>query len=120
MTPFVLSFLNIVIEAVDDIVDVLLEKSKLLAQNLNRIGQVRLISEDKDLSDLVSVLLQARMFSGDGISTHELMDVFSVSRPTIMNRLDKIAKTGLLEREKLGREVHYQLNLKILSQLTDR
>jgi Fic family protein len=117
LTPFVLMFLGIVKEAVEGIVDVLSEKSDLLKQNLNRLARVRLISDDENLSELASVLLQARMFSGDGISTKGLMNVFRVSRPTIMNRLARIAETGLLEREKLGREVHYQLKLEILSQL---
>lgn len=118
LTPFVLMFLDVIKEAVDDIVEALSEKRELLGINYRRLYQVEEIVEDRNLYDLACLLVQARMFSGDGISIHELLEVTGVSRPTIMKRLECILKTGLLEREKVGREVHYQLNLEALAQKT--
>jgi Fic family protein len=115
LTPFVLMFLDVIKKAVNDIVTVLSEKSRLLKENFERISQVSQISENKDLYELASVLIQVRMFSGDGITIKDLMELFGISRPTVMHRLEGIKATGLLEQEKVGREVHYQLNLEALA-----
>jgi Fic family protein len=120
LTPFVLMFLDVIKHAVDDIVAVLIEKNELLKENLERLSFIAEIANDKDLYALASVLLQVRMFSGDGITTKSLMEIFSITRPTMMRRLKGIAATDLLEREKQGREVHYQLNLNTLAQRTVR
>ncbi|MCL1797977.1 MAG: Fic family protein [Eggerthellaceae bacterium] len=114
ITPFVLMFLDVVYQAVADIIAVLKEKGELLEINRDQLKNVGVLAEDKDLFELAYILLQARMFSGDGISIHELMKVFGVTRPTIMKRLSHIAQLDLLEREKVGREVHYQLNIEAL------
>lgn len=114
LTPFVLMFLDVVYKAVSDIIAVLKGKNELLQINQERLVGIELFAKDSNLLNLASILLQARMFSGDGISTHELMRVLEISRPTVMKRLDKLSALGLLERETVGREVHYQLNLDAL------
>lgn len=114
VTPFVFMFLDVVFKAVNDIVSVLKEKKELLRVNLERLQSIKEFKADEVTFNLATILLQARMFSGSGISIHELMDFFGVSRPTIMKRLEKISALGLLEREVAGREVHYQLNLEAL------
>jgi Fic family protein len=118
LTPFVIMFLNIVRKAVDEIVQVLTEKNVLYRENLARLHHIPAFAADRDVFDFASVLLQARMFSGDGITTQDLVEVFSVSRPTIAKRLSQIESVGLLERERRGREVHFQINLDELAQKT--
>ncbi|MCL2807790.1 MAG: Fic family protein [Coriobacteriia bacterium] len=114
LTPFVLMFLDLVYQAVNDIVTTLTEKRELLRVNREQLLAVEVLGEESNLFDLAFVLLQARMFSGDGISTQELMNIFEITRPTIMKRLGQIQRLGLLDREKVGREVHYQLKLDAL------
>ena len=120
ITPFVLMFLEVVKQAVDDIVSVLEEKRDLLEVNLACLSHLNELSESREVFDLAAILLQVRMFSGSGISIHQLMELFHVSRPTIMKRLEGISALGLLEREKAGREVNYQLNLDLLAQIADQ
>ena len=115
LTPFVLMFLDVINQAVEDIVIVLTEKRELLQINHDLLLKIEKLVEDSDLFDLAFILLQVRMFSGEGISIHELMSICGVTRPTIKKRLDCISALGLLESEKIGREVHYQLNLDALS-----
>ena len=117
LTPFVLMFLDVITQAVEDIVSVLTEKKELLRINQDQLRKIETLTEDSDLFNLAFILLQARMFSGDGISTLELMNYFGISRPTIMKRLEYISNLGLLEKERIGREVHYQLNLDILQSI---
>jgi Fic family protein len=118
LTPFVIMFLNIVHEAVDEIVRVLTEKDVLYRENLERLRHVPTFVTDKDVFELATILLQARMFSGDGITAQGLVGIFGVSRPTIAKRLSQIESVGLLERERMGREVHFQINLDELARKT--
>jgi Fic family protein len=118
LTPFVIMFLNIVHEAVDEIVRVLTEKDVLYRENLERLRHVPTFVTDKDVFEFATILLQARMFSGDGITTQGLVEIFGVSRPTIAKRLSQIESVGLLERERMGREVHFQINLDELARKT--
>jgi Fic family protein len=114
LTPFVLMFLDVTKKAADDIVTILTEKKTLLEENLDRLSHVKSLADDRDLGELASILLQARMFSGDGITTIALMDVFKITRPTVIKRLKGISALGLLQKERIGKEVHYQLDLDAL------
>jgi Fic family protein len=111
LTPFVLMFLEVVLRAAEDIVGELSAKKELLDTNLRYLQQIPEFAQNSDLFDLAAVLLQARMFTGTGISLHELMSVFDLSRPTVMKRLKLIESLGLLEKEKSGREAHHQINI---------
>ncbi|MCL2530345.1 MAG: Fic family protein [Coriobacteriia bacterium] len=117
LTPFVFMFLDVIHHAVSDIVTALAEKKELLKINSEYLLKVETLAGDSTLYDLAHILLQARMFSGDGIIIKELMSVFGVTRPTMMKRLEQISALNLLERERVGREVHYQLNLDVLHRI---
>jgi Fic family protein len=118
LTPFVLMFLDVIEKAAQDIVSSLTEKKNVLKDNLERLSRIDRISKDEDVFELAAVLLQARMFSGDGIIATELMDVFKVTRPTITKRLNSVASIGLLQRERIGREVHFQIDLDALASVS--
>jgi Fic family protein len=115
LTPFVIMFLDIIRQAVDEIVSVLSKKKHLLDENMQRLLRVEPITNGREVFALAAVLLQARMFSGDGITAQELMEIFNASRPTIMKRLSQIEAVGLLERYRIGRKVHLQINIDELS-----
>ena len=114
ITPFILMFLDVIYKAISDIVNVLKEKRELLYTSRDRLRKIDLLADGSVLFETADILLQARMFSGDGISIQELMNVFEITRPTIMKRLEQIYAIGLLERERVGREVHYRLNMNTL------
>ena len=120
LTAFVIMFLDIVRQAVDGIVSALSEKESLYRESIGRLQQTSVIAHDQDVLDLACMLLQARMFSGDGITGQGLMESFGISRPTLMKRLKQIESIGLLERERRGREVHLQINLGELARLTGK
>jgi Fic family protein len=117
LTPFVLMFLDMLKQATADIIATLAEKKALLEENHERLALVREIAGDSELYEVASILLQARMFSGDGITIKELMDMLGITRPTVMKRLNGIAAIGLLQKERIGREVHCQLDLRALDRV---
>ena len=118
LTPFVIMFLNIVCQAGGEIVQALSEKDALYKENLGRLRYIPTVANDKDVFNFAAVLLQARMFSGDGITAQALTKALDVSRPTVAKRLSQIESVGLLERERMGREVHLQINLAKLAKMT--
>jgi Fic family protein len=120
LTPFVLMFLSIIEKAAEDIVSSLTEKEQLLGDNVEHLSKIDLIAKNEDLHELASVLLQVRMFSGNGITATELMGIFKVSRPTLTKRLNDIASLGLLQRERMGREVRFQINLETLTRVSQK
>lgn len=111
-------FLNIVCQAGGEIVQALSEKDALYKENLGRLRYIPTVANDKDVFNFAAVLLQARMFSGDGITAQALTKALDVSRPTVAKRLSQIESVGLLERERMGREVHLQINLAKLAKMT--
>ena len=117
LTPFLFMFLGIIKEAVDDIVKVLTEKRDLLELNRQRLERVDDISNDRHVLELADLLLQARMFSGTGVTISELMDICDISRPTAMKRLERINAARLLQRERMGREAHVQIDLDALANM---
>jgi Fic family protein len=118
LTPFVIMFLNIIYQATDEIVQVLAEKEVLYGENSKRLSKIPTIANDKDILELATILLQARMFSGSGITSQGLVGIFRVSRPTVAKRLSRIEEIGILERERTGREVHFQINLDELARIS--
>ena len=73
--------------------------------------------------DLYDYLIQASLFSENGISTQELMSYQHISRATLSNRLSSISEQGLLIKNASGNIRYYKLNLdeveKLSSEKTD-
>ena len=61
--------------------------------------------------DLYDYLIQASLFSENGISTQELMSYLHISRATLSNRLSLISEQGLLIKNASGNIRYYKLNL---------
>lgn len=66
---------------------------------------------DHKYIELYSVLIQASLFSENGITTQELIDTLSLSRTTITNRLSVLAKENLIIKNATGNIRSYSLNL---------
>ena len=60
---------------------------------------------------LYDYLIQASLFSENGISTQELMSYLHISRATVSNRLSSISENGLLIKNASGNIRYYKLNL---------
>lgn len=110
ITPFVIWFLEIVSEAIHKLDNALSER----AYDLDRYDE--LIKKNstlytKPLYEISYYLLQASLFSDQGISTGELLRHSKISRTTLMSRLKKIEQMGFLVVHRVGKEKFYKLDL---------
>ena len=67
---------------------------------------------------LYDYLIQASLFSENGISTQELMSYLHISRATLSNRLSSISEQGLLIKNASGNIRYYKLNLDEVEKLS--
>ena len=64
---------------------------------------------------LYDLLVQATLFSENGIQTKIIMDVLDISRGTLTAKLEKIP-SGLLVKQKIANTNYYSLDLKALDE----
>ncbi|MBP3856173.1 MAG: Fic family protein [Ruminiclostridium sp.] len=102
LSPFVETFLNIILEAEKQLLETLTEKQQLYKDYYQCISSF----PDKDLYDL---LLQASLFSDKGIGYQDMIEHLHISLSTLKTKLGEI-KPELLKKVK-NKYVYYSLNL---------
>lgn len=116
LTSFVIRFLEIVAEAMEQLLQALeTRKEELLVYN-KMIEKIPGLTEKHE--NLVFLILQATLFSSQGISMKELQVYEKASPTTIRSRLAFLEQNHLLEIHKDGREKLYKLNLQQMRLLT--
>lgn len=110
LTPFVLSFLDIVQKAMKQLEAALLRRKADYGKYMEMISQHPFGEKEKD-GDLMGYLIQASLFSGHGIATKALEGMLGISYTPLKNRLSILRQERLLVEEKIGREKFYRLNL---------
>lgn len=110
LTPFVIMFLNIINESFEKLFSALSERFETLNNYQAILNQTKDIS-NKDLLDLAYVLIQATLFSNNGINKKELCDYFNISINTLDKRLQKIKERDYLIENKLGRTLFFSFNI---------
>lgn len=112
LTHFILNFLSILKESMENLNSALNERSiklnyfkELLMKNNN--------IEEKTKS-IIYLLIQAELFSEDGITINELKSNSDIGLGTIKNRINVIEGLGILKVDKLGRVNHYGIDLEKL------
>lgn len=113
LTPFVLMFLNIMeisFRGLEKSLENLLAKLKFYLQHMERLPNY-----DKKNKDIYSLLIQASLFSENGISTSDLMEGTNLSRSTLSKRLDKAKKMLIIKTRKNTK--YYMLNLEEFDKL---
>lgn len=118
MTPFVIAFLEIVAEAMEQL-EHALEKRSTDLRYYSQVMKTNPVLSGEKYKDLSFLLLQAALFSGDGISTRELMQTMGVSYATLKKRLDYINEHQYLLSQMDGKEKVYKLNLDALERHGD-
>lgn len=117
VTPFVLVFLSIVQESMRQLESALEKRSDQLAYYTALLKKTSPLSHEPYYT-LAYFLLQAGLFSENGISTKDLIQYSKLSRSGLSNHLRVFESNNLLLSEKHGREKFYQLNLKTLEALS--
>jgi len=116
ITPFVYCFLKIISEATEQLCKGLERRAKQLTYYA-AVLDARIPSKDKVISEIGFVLVQAQLFSENGISTKELLQGYQISRVTLQKKLAFFTDLGVLITQKIGREKYYSMDLSSLEEL---
>ncbi len=113
LTPFIIMFLNIVLESFENLYDALEKRRNLLDKCIDVIEQDCKMSDE--VKDFVFVLVQASLFSDEGITKKELGAEMDISPSTVDKRLAKLRNMNMLIEDKSGRATKYLVDLNTLS-----
>lgn len=112
LTPFIIMFLNIVLESFENLSDALEKRYNLL----NKYGNILYNTDvSEDLKEFAYVLLQASLFSDEGITKKELEAELNISASTVDKRLKKLK--SILIKDKSGRAARYLIDLNKLADM---
>ena len=115
LTPFLHMFLGIIQESVEKLKASLQEGFVRLNRCMNQIP--RLVgNHDETLEELYGILIQAALFSENGVTTEVILKHIDVSRGTFNAKLDKIP-ANLIVKERRGKPNYYSINLEELEKL---
>lgn len=119
ITPFVTMFLGIVETSVVQLKNALEKRAAQLAYYQRR----RILlpeASDARMDDLYSFLIQAALFSENGISKNELTRLLNISRSTLQKMLSVAESAGLLRMNVKKRMKHYALELDKFDELIEK
>ncbi len=112
LTPFIIMFLNIILESFKNLNDALNKRTALLG----KFSQILKEKEDLslELKNFAFILLQVSLFSNEGIKKKQLGAQLKISESTVNKRLGKLREKGLL-MEETCKPAKYLLDLNGLS-----
>ncbi len=114
LTPFVIEFVNIVLVGMERLKEALAERDSSLRKYESLALRLSSSENDKYISDIVCVLIVARLFALYGATADELCNALAISKPTLQRRLKRLKQEGIVAVEKMGRKVYYACNLEEL------
>ena len=115
LTPFLLMMLQMIHTALQELYKSLLKK-KVDLENYRETAYAFAESADKKVWQMYNLLIQAALFSENGISTETLTRVTEQSYKSVMKYLGKVNK-ALLICEKKGNTKYYRIDLNGLDRL---
>lgn len=123
LTPFVIIFSEIIVEAMTSMKESLAERRHALKVARGSIKRIPNIADGKKKSvdqriTLADYLIQAALFADAGITTKELASLLKLSVPSVYDRLKFFSDIGLLKKQHVGRTVMLSMNLDALSEIT--
>lgn len=119
ITPFVIVFLEILREAMEQLKNALQERERRLKVYERYIRNQPLTGSEK-CYPLSYLLLQASLFSERGIRTKELLQILEISRSTLKDRLGDLEDHGYVLSHRDGREMFYRLDLNTLASTEEK
>lgn len=116
LTPFLMMFLDIIEKSIVQLYEALEKRLVKLDHYYEAIGSLP-GNNEKQITDLYFYLIQASLFSGEGISTKDLLKLLEISRSTLAKRLQVVSDAGLLLCQKQSKEKYYRLDLEKADQI---
>lgn len=112
LTPFIIMFLNIILESFENLYDALEKRQNQLLKYSKIIADKSSLS--KELGDFAFILVQSALFADEGITKKQLGNALNISPSTVDKRLGKLRQMGLLLEES-GKPSKYSIDLNKLS-----
>ena len=116
LTPFLIMMMEMIKESMEDLQRSLSEKLfswKRYHAAIPKLDQ----HENDDIVRLYDLLIQASLFSEQGISTQELLVIFGTNYTTLGKRLAVVKNQNLLITEKHENKKYYSIQLKELDDM---
>lgn len=117
LTPFVYMFFDIIIEAFDNLGQSVSDKKELLVYYFYNM-HVLPNASNKHLNHIYDILIQATLFSENGISKSEMEESLAISRGAVDNCFRKIPQE-LISVYTLDKTKYYKLNLEIFDKFIE-
>ena len=103
MTPFVISFSGLVVDAMESMLDSLQAKQSDLADAVGAVNRaIATKEEDAGLWRVAFILAQAELFSENGATTEELCAAAEMSEPTMARKRKLIKELGFFAGDAQG------------------
>ncbi len=114
LTPFILTFFDIVIDALQKTYEALTVKSVSLQEHQTKLTERFRDDPKVDVEKVGSALLQGALFTSSGLSVDKISHDTCLSVPTIHKRLKQFKEAGLLVRNRPSRYAYYSIDVKKL------
>lgn len=112
ITPFVTSFSELVVDAMESMLDSLQVKQSDLADVVGAVKRaIAAKEEDAGLWRVAFILAQAELFLENGATAEEPCAATEMSEPTMAKKRKLIKELGFLRETRKGRQRFYSLNL---------
>lgn len=110
LTPFVSMFLHVLCEAVEQLKKALERRKEKLYYYAELLDQ-KVPERNKMIEEIGFLLLQAQLFSENGIPTKDLLTVCKISKATLAKKLSYFKEKNLLVEKRIGKEKYYGIKL---------
>lgn len=114
LTPFIVTFLDIVVDALRKTNDALRDKNTALERMRKNLAELFGADGDVDVEGVGEALLHATLFTARGFTAEDISKDADISLPTVYKRLEGFKKKGILTRKRPGRKVYFSLDEKKL------
>jgi len=113
LTRFIIMFLSIILESFENLYEALRKRHNQLSEYCDKLKQNSQMPNS--IKDFVFLLIQASLFSDEGLTKKELESELDISPSTVDKRLAKLKETNMLVEDKSGRAIKYLIDLNRLS-----
>lgn len=110
ITPFIITFLSIICTAFEKLYEALYDRKILLEETLSKIDKLPYF-ENEQISKLCNYLVQAALFSNEGIGKKDLKVLLDISESTLRKRLEIVKQNDFLSEKRIGQFKYYKFNI---------
>lgn len=111
LTPFLISFSELVVDAMESMLDSLQEKQSDLADAVDAVNHAIATEEGAGLWRVAFILARATLFSKKRATTEELCVAAGMSEPTMDKKRKRVKELGFLRETHKGRQQFCLLDL---------